>query len=245
MIITKHDIDIETPTGDMRTSVYQPAEQGRYPALLFYSEIFQRTAPIARAAAIMAGHGFIVLAPEVFHELNPIGTVLAYDDAGKDKGNSDKWTKPLESHDTDTGAMLDYLATLDNHNGRVGSMGVCIGGHLAFRAALNPVIAAAACLYATDLHSDTLSAASGNGSLERCAEIEGELMMIWGRQDPHVPTEGRRKVYDALVETGVTFAWQEVNAQHAFMRDEGDRYDPELALLVYQQSVALFRRCLT
>ena len=25
------------------------------------------------------------------HELNPIGTVLAYDDEGKDKGNNDKW----------------------------------------------------------------------------------------------------------------------------------------------------------
>ena len=242
MIFNNHNVDIETPTGTMRTSVYQPVKQGRYPALLFYSEIFQQTAPIARAAAIMAGHGFIVLVPEVFHELNPIGTVLAYDDAGKDKGNSDKLTKPLESHDSDTCAMLDYLATLDNYNGQAGSMGVCIGGHLAFRAALNPGITAAACLYATDLHTDTLPAASGNGSLERCAEIEGELMMIWGRQDPHVPTEGRLKVYNALVGAGVIFAWQEVNAQHAFMRDEGDRYDPELALLVYQLSVALFRR---
>lgn len=244
MIISKHDVDIETPTGMMRTGVCQPAESGRYPALLFYSEIFQRTAPIGRAAAIMAGHGFIVLVPEVFHELNPVGTVLAYDDAGKNKGNSDKWKKPLESHDSDTVAMLNHLASVDNHNGRTGSMGVCIGGHLAFRAALNPGIAAAACLYATDLHSDTLPAASGNGSLECCADIEGELMMIWGRQDPHVPTEGRLKVYNALIEAGVTFAWQEVNAQHAFMRDEGDRYDPEVALLVFQQSVAFFRRCL-
>ncbi|WP_323764381.1 dienelactone hydrolase family protein [Marinovum sp.] len=244
MILTKHDVDIETPTGPMRTGVFQPAEPGRYPALLFYSEIFQRTAPIERAAALMAGHGFIVLVPEVFHELNPIGTVLAYDDAGKDKGNSDKWEKPLESHDSDTVAMLDYLASLDSHNGRTGGMGVCIGGHLAFRAALNPGIAAASCLYATDLHSDTLPAAPGNGTLERCGDIEGEMMMVWGRQDPHVPTEGRAKVHHALMDAGVTFAWHEVNAQHAFMRDEGDRYDPELALFVYQQSVALFRRCL-
>ncbi|WP_417522593.1 dienelactone hydrolase family protein [Marinovum sp.] len=245
MIITRHDIDIETPTGPMRTGICQPAAPGRYPAVLFYSEIFQRTAPILRAAATMAGHGFIVLVPEVFHELNPIGTVLGYDEAGKDKGNSDKWTKPLESHDSDTAAMLDHLATMDAHNGRTGSMGVCIGGHLAFRAALNPGIAAAACLYATDLHSDTLPAAPGNGSLERCGEIGGEVMMVWGRQDPHVPLDGRRKVHDALTKADVSFAWHEVNAQHAFMRDEGDRHDPELAALVYQQSVALFRRCLT
>jgi len=42
----------------------------------------------------------------------------------------------------------------------------------------------------------------------------------------------------------VILARLEVNAQHAFLRDEGDRYDPELALLVYLLSVALFRRCL-
>src|SRR5690606_41135262 len=106
-------------------------------------------APIARSAAIMAGHGFVVLVPEVFHELNPVGTVLAYDDTGKDKGNSDKFTKPLSAHDTDTQALLDYLRQQDFYSGQCGSMGVCLGGHLAFRAALNPAIGSACCLYAT------------------------------------------------------------------------------------------------
>lgn len=35
-----------------------------------------------------------------------------------------------------------------------------------------------------------------------------------------------------------------MNARHAFLQDEGDRYDPELAVPVYLLSVALFRRCL-
>ncbi len=243
MIIRNHSVDIETPTGVMRTYVYQPAVAGRYPGLIFYSEIFQQTQPIARAAAIMAGHGFIVLVPEVFHELNGIGTVLAYDDAGKDKGNSDKFAKPLEDHDSDTQAMLNHLGTLPDYSGKAGVMGVCIGGHLAFRAALNPAILASACLYATDIHSDTLPA-RGKNSLARCGEIQGELLMVWGRQDPHVPTEGRQKVYQALCDDVVNFTWHEFNAQHAFMRDEGDRYDPALALRVYQMSVDLFKRTL-
>lgn len=37
-------------------------------------------------------------------------------------------------------------------------------------------------------------------------------------------------MWQALEEAGVTFTWHEVNSQHAFMRDEGPRYDPELAL---------------
>ena len=102
----------------------------------------------------VALHGFVVLVPEVFHELNPIGTVLAYDDDGKDKGNADKFTKPLEHHDSDTEALVDFARSLSFCTSQVGSMGVCIGGHLAYRAALNPDILGAFCLYPTDIHSN-------------------------------------------------------------------------------------------
>ena len=243
MLIKQRTVDIETPTGAMRTYIHEPAQAGVYPALVFYSEIFQRTEPIARAAAIMAGHGFIVLVPEIFHELNPIGTILGYDDGGKDKGNSDKFTKPLEHHDSDTEAMLEFLRQQPNCSAKVGAMGVCIGGHLAFRAALNPQILSAACLYPTDLHSDTLPAI-GQNTLARASEIEAELMLIFGKQDPHVPLEGRQKIYAELSRKAINFSWSEFNAQHAFMRDEGERYDPELAQLVYRMSVDLFRRTL-
>jgi len=108
LIIQSELVDLNTATGTMRTYTYRPQAQGQYPCIIFYSEIFQQTAPIARTAAILAGHGFVVLVPEVFHELNPIGTVLGYDDAGKDKGNNDKWAKPLEHHDSDTQALVEF-----------------------------------------------------------------------------------------------------------------------------------------
>lgn len=244
MIIQTHIEDLSTPTGTMRTSVYRPVAQGRYPAIIFYSEIFQLTAPITRAASVMAGHGFTVLVPEVFHELNPIGTVLGYDDAGKDKGNADKWQKPLESHDTDTEVLIAFAKAQDYCNGSVGAMGVCIGGHLAYRAAINPNIKAAVCLYATDIHSGDLPSNSGNDSLTRTKDIAGELMMVWGKQDPHIPVAGRQLVHQNLLDSDVNFSWQEFNAAHAFMRDEGERYDPELALRIYAQSVAFFNRLL-
>lgn len=244
MIIEQHNADLPTPTGLMRTTIYRPQAQGLFPALIFYSEIFQQTAPIARSAAILASHGFVVLVPEVFHELNPIGTVLAYDDAGKDKGNADKWAKPLEHHDSDTQAMIDFVKQQNYCTGTFGVMGVCIGGHLAYRAALNPEIKAAFCLYATDIHSNTLPAKPGNNSFERMADIQGEIHFVWGKQDPHVPQEGRTKIYQQCVNTGINYQWQEVNAQHAFMRDEGERYDAALAISMYQQAVALFNRTL-
>ena len=205
MIIQHHNTDLATPTGLMRTTVYRPQAAGQYPSIIFYSEIFQQTAPIARSAAILASHGFVVLVPEVFHELNPIGTVLAYDDAGKDKGNADKWQKPLEHHDSDTQALIDFVQSQDYCTGTVGAMGVCIGGHLAYRAALNPHIKAAFCLYATDIHSDTLTANAGNNSFERMADIQGEIHFIWGKQDPHVPQQGRSKIFLQCVATGIKY----------------------------------------
>jgi len=79
-------------------------------------------------------------------------------------------------------------------------------------------------------------------SLERAGEIHGELLMIWGRQDPHIPLEGRMAVLARLNEVGTRFTWHEVNGAHAFLRDEGVRYDPELARQCYGLALDLFHR---
>ncbi|MFC4655039.1 MULTISPECIES: dienelactone hydrolase family protein [Rheinheimera] len=245
MQVEQRSITLNTATGPMRVYQYQPlqaAELGRsYPAVLFYSEIFQQTAPISRTATLLASHGLVVLVPEIFHELNPQGTVLAYDDAGKDKGNQDKWTKPLEHYDSDNQAMLTYLKTLPYVRPEVGAFGVCIGGHLAFRAALQSEIKAAYCLYATDLHSDTLPTLTGKQTLALSPQIQAELVMVWGKQDPHVPAAGRAEIYRQLTSANARFSWFEYNAEHAFMRDEGNRYDAALALENYQRAITLFK----
>src|SRR5947208_68204 len=115
-MIIKDDIvvDVQTPTGPMRTFIFRPAAEGRYPAIAFYSEIFQVTGPIRRTAALLAGHGYVVAVPEVYHELEPAGTVLAYDQAGADRGNQHKYGKDLSSYDSDARALLDYLKTRED-----------------------------------------------------------------------------------------------------------------------------------
>lgn len=244
MITQSQTIEISTATGLMRCSLFRPVDEGKFASIIFYSEIFQITAPIERTARIMASHGFIVLVPEVFHELNPIGTVLAYDDAGKDKGNQDKFTKTLEAHDSDTDAMVNFLLEQSFTTQEIGSMGVCIGGHLAYRAALNEKVKSSFCLYATDIHSNTLPCAESNDSLSRTADMNAEFCMVWGRQDPHVSPEGRQKIYQNLMQSERKFSWHEFNAQHAFMRDEGDRYDAEVAHECYRLASSFFYRSL-
>ncbi len=244
MNIQSHITDIDTPTGVMRTYIHRPVGEARYPVILFYSEIFQQTGPIERAAKIMASHGYAVLVPEVFHELNPIGTVLGYDDAGRDKGNADKSAKNVQGYDTDNAALIAFVKQQDWCNDNIGAMGFCIGGHLAFRAALQPEVKGTACFYATDLHTQVIPNAPGQHSMDRLQDISGELLMIWGKQDSHIPTTGRSKIYQQLSATDIIFTWHEFNAQHAFMRDEGERYDAQTAMLGYQLALNLFSRTL-
>ena len=45
-----------------------------------------------------------------------------------------------------------------------------------------------------------------------------------------------------LNELGTRFSWHEVNGAHAFMRDEGLRYDPELAYSLYGLVFDFFHR---
>lgn len=241
MILHQAQVDLPTPTGPMRTYLYQPVAPGRYPGIVLFSEIYQQTGPIARTAALLAGHGYLVAVPEVYHDLLPAGTVLAYDPGGTAIGNHHKTARPIAAYDADAAAVVAYLQA--NGTGQVGAMGMCLGGHLAFRAAMLSAVQATACLYATDIHKGSLGD-GGDDSLQRMDDIAGELLMVWGRQDPHIPDEGRALIQQRMLACKLQFSWHEFNGQHAFIRDEGPRYDPQLALTCYRLALDLFGRVL-
>lgn len=233
---------IPTPYGPMRTVVFQPTAPGRYPGILLYSEIFQITGPIRRLATRFASAGYLVAVPEIYHEFEAPGSVLSYDTAGTERGNALKTTKELASYDADARAVLNFLKTHPRSTGVLGTAGFCIGGHLAFRAAMNPEVRAAACFYPTDIHKRSLGKGMSDDSLDRIPEIQGEVVLIFGRQDPHVPTTGRRTIYEALEAAGTLFQYHEFNAQHAFLRDEGPRWDPAAGQLAFDTALELFHR---
>src|SRR5215813_13990432 len=133
------------------------------------------TGPMHRTAAMLAGHGFVVAVPEIFHELEAPGAVLAYDTAGAERGNRDKVGKTVAAYDADARAALDFLETHPAGTGKLGAFGVCIGGHLSFRAAMNERVRAAVCFYPTDIHQGSLGL-GGDDSLARAGAIRGELL---------------------------------------------------------------------
>ena len=242
MTIVEETVSVATPTGPMRCLLSRPAAGGKYAGLLLFSEIFQITGPIRRTAAMLAANGYVVLTPEIYHELEPAGAVLAYDQAGADTGNAHKIAKEISAYDSDARAGLDYLKSRAECTGRLGVMGICIGGHLAFRAAMNADVLGTACFYATDIHKGSLGKGMNDDSLARAGDIRGELLHIWGRQDPHIPLEGRVRLHARLEEVKANFQWLEVNGQHAFLRDEGPRYDPVLARVSLSFALELFHR---
>lgn len=248
--LVEERVVILTPSGPMHTLLLRPSVPGKFPGIVLYSEIFQTTGPIKRSAQFLACHGFVVAVPDIYHEFEAPGTAFSYEGSeGVARGNALKVEKTCAAYDADSAASVASLRAHPCCTGAVGVTGFCIGGHLSFRAAMNVSVRSAACFYATDLHKGSLGK-GGDDSLARMGELAAhgtEMLMFFGRQDPHVPLEGRVKIAAALNSAGVNFSWHEVNGAHAFMRDEGSagRYDGELALACYSMVIALFRRTLS
>jgi hypothetical protein len=55
---------------------------------------------------------------------------------------------------------------------------MCLGGHLAYRCALDERVKAAVCYFATDIHSRTLAEGRNDDSLARAGDIQGEILMV-------------------------------------------------------------------
>ncbi|KAK0723239.1 dienelactone hydrolase [Lasiosphaeria miniovina] len=265
MLIKESHADVQTTANGTETSMriflFHPTIPGypnaRFPGVVLFSEIYQVTGPVARFARQIAGQGYIVAAPSSYHDF--IGPEpLAYDVPGTDKGNDLKVAKTLESYDEDSYKTVDYLLTLPTCTGRIGTTGMCLGGHLALRASLYPRITACVAYFATDVHSRTLGPNSGANTsadapagsahtLDKLSEIRGEVAMIFGLKDTHVPDAGRDLIRAKLRAAGAVFSFYEFAwAQHAFIRDElsKGRYDPAITKACFEVLLELFGRVL-
>ncbi|KAI1109476.1 dienelactone hydrolase [Nemania sp. NC0429] len=253
---------VEGKETSMRIFVFHPTipqyPNARFPGVVLFSEIYQVTGPVARFARQIAGQGYIVAAPSSYHDFTG-PEALAYDVPGTDKGNEWKITKTLQSYDVDSSKTVDYLLSLPTCSGLIGTTGMCLGGHLALRASLDPRISACVSFFATDVHSRTLGpytaadtsvegpGGDSNHTIDRLGEIKGEVAMIFGIKDTHVPDAGRDLIRAKLRGAGAVFSFYEFAwAQHAFIRDElsKGRYDPAVTKICFEALLELFGRCL-
>src|SRR5580658_1426743 len=157
MVVTTEYVDIPAAGKPMRMFVTAPRAPGKYPGILCYSDIFQLSGPTLRSCIRLAGYGYVAAVPEIYHRIEPAGDVIPFDDAGRTRGLEDARRTPVAHFDEDRGAALKYLAAHPKvAPGKLGAMGFCIGGHLAFRAALEPAVLAAVCFYGTGIHDGKL-----------------------------------------------------------------------------------------
>jgi len=251
-LVTESTVDLPTLTGTMRTYVYEPKagpegvyQPKKYGGVVLYSAIFQNAPVIQRIARKIAGKGYVVVVPEIFHEDLSAGTVLPADPPGTEKGTQLKKTTKLSTYSNDLQVLIKFLREHKQCNGRIGTVGFCVGGHISLRAALNPEILCSVCFFATDIVTGTLGSSDGSvKTLPEIPQIKGEVCMIWGRHDPHIPDNHRREIYSEFQNSKINFTWHEFNANHSFMMDEDakGRHDPSVADLSYFLVFDVFAR---
>src|ERR1700741_5572757 len=135
MIVKTEYVDIALHGFPMLIFVPTPKAEGQYPGIWCYSDIFQLTPPLLRTCIRLAGYGFVAAAPERYRRIEPPGTVIPFDDAGRTRGQQDAAKTPVAHFDADCRAGLDWLSKHPKvGRGKIGVVGFCIGGHLAFPA---------------------------------------------------------------------------------------------------------------
>jgi carboxymethylenebutenolidase len=236
--LQEDEVRVPSPDGDIRAVLISPVDGGRGHGVVLYTDIFQLTESTLRTARWLASYGFVVCVPEIYPHGELGGVALEFDDAGKQAGLGGAAATTTAQFDADRVAVLDFLAERPDVR-RISATGFCIGGHLAFRAALDPRVESTVCFYPTGLQDGKLGA-DDPGSLASAAEIDGRLMVVFGSRDPHVPADARAQIVSALYAAGLTDLELHVFAggEHAFMRDVGARHDPALSALAMDAAVS-------
>ena len=109
MVVTREYVDIPVDGRAMRTFVAAPRAAGPHPGVVFYTDIFQLTEPSLRWAVRLAGYGYLVAVPEIYHRIEAPGTVLEFDDEGKVRGQGDADATTVADFDADVDAALAWL----------------------------------------------------------------------------------------------------------------------------------------
>ena len=108
MKLREDEVRITAPDCEIRSILIRPVGEGPWPAVLFYSDIFQLTESTLRTARRLASHGFAVCAPEIYPR-DLAGQALEFDDAGKASGLAGAAATTTAQFDSDRVAVLDHL----------------------------------------------------------------------------------------------------------------------------------------
>src|SRR5207248_9091577 len=109
MIVATYYPEITVDNSPLRMFLAAPKIENKkkFPGIVFYSDIFQLTGPMLRACVRLAGYGFVVAAPEIYHRIERPGTAFAFDVAGRVRGMENVAKTEAGEVDADWRAVLD------------------------------------------------------------------------------------------------------------------------------------------
>ena len=220
MSIRTEKVQIPVKGADRPMSGYVAAPEGAgpFPAVIVIEEIFGVNSHIRDVTDRVAREGYVAIAPHIHHRAAP-DLELAYDEAGMKRGMEliPKLTADGVSADLD-GTIAFLRARKDVRGDKLGIMGFCIGGHVAFLAAATKDIAAAAAFYGGGIAS--FSPGGGAPTVTKAGGIRGRILCLFGADDSMIPPvqietikkelEKQKVRHDVVVYPG---------AGHAFFRD--------------------------
>ena len=192
-------------------------------ALVVVQEIFGVNPHIRSVADGYGRDGFLAVAPALFDRIEP-GVELGYEGADMEKARSFIPKLDIEKSVADVAAAVEYAARVTGK--RVGVIGYCYGGTLAWLAAARLPIAAAVGYYGG-----------------RISKYIGEtpkvpVLLHFGKLDAHIPAEEVEAVQNA--HPAVEIHWYE--AGHGFNCDARGSYNAEAGGVARGRSVEFLKK---
>ena len=212
--------NIELSAGDgHRLAAYESNAGAPRGGIVVIQEIFGVTRHIRAVADQYAAAGFTAIAPALFDRVER-NVDVPYTDMAKGFG----YMQQLKNEQV----MLDVQAAINRLNpaGKVGVVGYCWGGTMAYLAAARLKVAAAVAYYGGGIDKYT-------AEKPRCP-----IMFHFGEKDAHIPLSAVEKI-KAEVPEGIFHLYP---ADHGFNCTDRASFEPASAKLALQRSLEFFHR---
>jgi carboxymethylenebutenolidase len=242
MSIHTDRVMIEVPGAERPMPAYlaRPDGAGPYAAVMVYEEIFGVNAHIRDVVERVAKEGYVAIAPHIHYRAAP-DLDSKYDDEGMKKGMALIPKLTTAGLEADIGATLAFLrARKDVRGDRIGCMGFCIGGHVAYLTAAATDVRATASFYGGGVA--TYTPGGGAPTVTRTGSIKGRILCLFGGKDGMIDEAQRATIKAALEQHHIR---HEIvvypGAAHAFFRDpDPNRYDAKSAADAWERTKRLF-----
>lgn len=206
-------------------------QSGEGPGVLLIQEIFGVNSHIKKVADRLAQEGYVVLAPDLFWRLEP-NVSFGYEGSDKEKAFS-LMQKFDEKHGlSDLKAASNVLRNHPACTGRIGSMGFCLGGKLAFRLAAQTNLNCAVCYYGGGIDS----------YLAEAENIKCKTLLHFATEDQLIPQTVLQKIKDGLGQFKNFTVYEYAGVGHGFNCDERSSYNKEAADLAFQRTLEFLKQ---